>query len=143
MYGNTINIPGRILAGIRREAVVASPAECCGALVGLVTPSGWDIRTLIPLVNEASSDARFLIDAAAVMRLDRQAECAGLSLLGFYHSHPSGSALPSATDLDLACGGFLYIITEPLRGDVRAWRLRDDRSGFDELRIAASVAGAA
>lgn len=142
MYGHTITIPQRILSGIRREAVTASPAECCGALVGIATLGGWEIRTLIPLVNEASSDTRFLIDAATVMRLDRQAGCAGLSLLGFYHSHPSGCALPSATDLDFACGGFLYIIAEPRRGDVRAWRLRDDRSGFDELRIA-SVAGAA
>jgi proteasome lid subunit RPN8/RPN11 len=136
-----VNIPPRVLAGMRRHAVACVPAECCGALIGQAAGDRIDLRGLIPLENEATEPDRYRIGAATVLRLDRQAACAGLQLVGFYHSHPSCDASPSPKDLELASPGFIYMIV-PSEGAVRGWRLRDDRAGFDELSLEL-LAGAA
>jgi len=130
-----ISIPARVLAGLRREAAAAAPAECCGALAGVPAPGDLRVRTLIPVPNGTHAPGRYLIDAATVLRLERQAMSAGLNLLGFYHSHPGATTEPSSIDLEHAVPGYLYVIIEPQSGDARAWRVRDDRSGFLELPL--------
>ena len=60
------------------------------------------------------------------------------TLLGFYHSHPDQPARPSQYDLDHAWPSFSYVIVSVMAGQDRAltsWRLRDDRSTFDEEMI--------
>lgn len=137
-----MNIPARIIAGLRRQAGAAAPAECCGALIGSIDERLIDVRSLIPVDNEAAAPTQYHIDADTVLRLERQASCAGLQVVGFYHSHPTESAVPSRTDVDLAFPGYLYLIVQSDLGTVRGWRLRDDRSGFSELPVTA-VAGSA
>jgi proteasome lid subunit RPN8/RPN11 len=141
MIHHSVVIPGRVLAGLRRQAAAAAPAECCGALAGLLHRGEPRIRTLIPVPNQAEEPGRYLIDAPTVLRLERQAAWAGLDIVGFYHSHPHSPAAPSGLDLQLACPGYVYIIVEPA-GCVRAWRVRDDRACFDELHLL-TLAGAA
>jgi proteasome lid subunit RPN8/RPN11 len=130
------------MAGLRREAGATAPTECCGALIGDRRGGEIEIRTLIPVPNSAPDHSSFLIDAPTVLRLERQAACAGVEVVGFYHSHPTTSAEPSARDLELAVPGYVYLIIDVARGRIRCWRLRDDRSGFDELRTSL-LAGAA
>ena len=62
----------------------------------------------------------------------------GGELLGFYHSHPDHPAKPSQYDLDHAWPFFSYIIVAVRAGtpeDMTSWRLREDRSAFDEERL--------
>jgi proteasome lid subunit RPN8/RPN11 len=94
-----------------------------------------EIRTLIPIENAAASAVHYRIEADTVLRLERQAACAGQHVVGFYHSHPALTAQPSALDLELACPGYVHLIVQTDSGAVRGWRLRDDRSGFSELPI--------
>ena len=113
------------------DAARASAAEICGALIG----DGRIVAEAVPLANESTAaDHAFLISAAEVMRIERAAERDGRMLMGFYHSHPAGEAVPSPTDVDNALPGFLYWIASRA-GVVRAWRLRDDRSCFDEVTL--------
>ena len=66
---------------------------------------------------------------------ERRAAERGATLLGFYHSHPDHPARPSRYDLDHAWPVFAYVIVAVEGGEPRAltsWRLRDDRSAFDE-----------
>lgn len=142
MGAYSVTIAPRILAGLRREAGATGPAECCGALIGLAQGREVEIRTLIPVPNTAADHFSFLIDAPTVLRLERQAACAGMHVVGFYHSHPTTAAEPSARDLELAVPGYIYVIIDVPRGSIRCWRLRDDRGGFDELRVSL-LAGAA
>lgn len=139
---NTVTVPPRIVAGVRRHAAAALPLECCGALIGVAAGRCLEVRSLIPLTNLAASPELYRIDADAVRRVELQASRTGQQVMGFYHSHPAGGALPSATDLELAFPGYLYLIVTP-GGELRAWRLRDDRSGFRELPLLCPVAGAA
>jgi proteasome lid subunit RPN8/RPN11 len=128
---------------LRRHAAAALPAECCGALIGVAGAGRTEIRTMIPVANAARRPDRYRIDAATVLRLERQAGRTGLHVVGFYHSHPRGTAVPSAVDLELAFPGYLYLIIDAHCGELRGWRLRDDRSGFHELELRNPVAGAA
>lgn len=90
---------------------------------------------MVPVATPTVSPTGYLIDADAVRRLERQASCAGVNVVGFYHSHPHSHPLPSALDLELAVPGFIYLIVEAPTGAVRGWQLRDDRSSFDELTL--------
>jgi desampylase len=143
MPAKIVTVPPRVLAGLRRHAAAARPAECCGALIGSIGRECTEIRSLIPVPNSALRHDRYLMDAGAVLRIERQAAATGLHVVGFYHSHPFGSAVPSAADLELACPGYLYLIVGGPPGDVRCWRLRDDRRGFAEVGLVDAVAGAA
>lgn len=138
----SVTIAPRILSGLRREAGLTGPAECCGVLIGLAMGEEIEIRTLIPVANAARDHSSFLIDASTVLRVERQAACANMQVVGFYHSHPTTSAEPSPQDLALAVPGYVYVIIDVPRGTIRCWRLHDDRSGFDELRVSL-LAGAA
>ncbi|HEX6309598.1 MAG TPA: M67 family metallopeptidase [Longimicrobiales bacterium] len=137
----SVTLPPRVLAGLRRETGAAAPAECCGALIGLVRGAEIEVRTLIPVPNEAHG-ATYRIDADVVLRLERQAASTSQEVVGFYHSHPVTAAEPSRADLELASPGYAYLIVDGRAGAVRCWRLRADRSGFDELPISL-LAGAA
>ena len=71
-------------------------------------------------------------------RIETRAEDAGLSLLGFYHSHPDAPAEPSQYDLLHAWPNLDYIIVSVVRAaaaDVTCWRLRDDRTAFAREEI--------
>lgn len=138
----SVTLPPRVLAGVRRETGAAAPAECCGALIGQLHGSDIEVRTLVPVPNEADGHTRYAIDADVVLRLERQAECAGQQVVGFYHSHPVTTAEPSPMDLELAAPGYVYLIVDARAGTVRCWRLLDDRSGFTELPVKV-LAGAA
>jgi proteasome lid subunit RPN8/RPN11 len=140
MFVYSVTMPPRILAGLRRHAVVTRPQECCGALLGRTLRQRVYVSTQIPLENAAAAAAsQYCIEAHAVMQLERQAARVGLDVIGFYHSHPDGPALPSPADLELACPGYVYVIIQPpvvgAAESTRAWWLDDDRSGFRELPI--------
>ena len=58
--------------------------------------------------------------------------------MGIYHSHPDSPASPSEYDRDHAWPWFSYIIVSVNAGiaaEALAWKLRDDRSGFDRLIV--------
>jgi proteasome lid subunit RPN8/RPN11 len=71
-------------------------------------------------------------------RVEREADERGLTLLGFYHSHPDAPPRPSEFDREHAWPWFVYPIIGVQGGEpveIRAWRLRDERDGYDELAL--------
>ena len=59
----------------------------------------------------ASAASHFLIDPKDHIDARREGRARGLDILGFYHSHPRGAAVPSVTDLtEAAYPGSLYAI---------------------------------
>lgn len=127
--------PG-VRAAIEQHGREAYPHECCGALLG----TGHDVVATFPLPNVTTEGPRrrFRIDDRDYLASERQAAARGLSLLGFYHSHPDHPAVPSQYDLDHAWPTFVYPIVSVVAGApvaLRAWRLTDDRSGYDEQPV--------
>ena len=118
---------------IRAHGVETYPNECCGALIGgdgVVS----DILAL-PNVTEEGPRRRFRVGDRDYLQCEKRARELGGELLGFYHSHPDHPARPSQYDLDHALPFFSYIIVAVRAGtpeDMTSWRLREDRSAFDE-----------
>lgn len=112
------------------------PNECCGALIGR---DGVVHETLaLPNTTEEGPRRRFLVRPGDYRAAEARASQSGQELLGFYHSHPDHPARPSQYDLDHAWPLFSYVIVSIVQGeaaDLRSWRLREDRSQFDEEDI--------
>jgi proteasome lid subunit RPN8/RPN11 len=55
----------------------------------------------------------------------KDARTQGLHVIGAYHSHPAGAAIPSPSDIAEASGGFdfLYVIVAPVSGTVAGYFL--------------------
>lgn len=100
------------------EAAAAHPHECCGILLG----RDGVVEGVVPCDNvHPMPDRHFEIDPAALIAAYRAARGGGPDILGYYHSHPSGFAEPSATDAAMAAGdGRLWAIVA--QGAVGWWR---------------------
>jgi proteasome lid subunit RPN8/RPN11 len=127
-------------AAMREHGASTFPHECCGALLG--RESVAQEAFALPNTTAEGPRRRFLVRPDDYRVAEKKARELGLDLLGFYHSHPDHPAVPSQYDLDHAWPSFSYVIISVMAGepgDLRSWRLRDDRSAFDEegvLRIA-------
>ena len=126
----------RHLAILHRHARASYPAECCGFLVGRVRGTAKVIARVAPARNEAaeSSRHRYLISPQAYFHAECDARGRGLTVLGFYHSHPEAAAEPSEEDRTRALPGLSYVVVavrggEP--GELRSWVLAEDRMRFD------------
>ena len=125
-----------VVSAIRSHAQHTYPDECCGALIG----HGDRTVEAFPLSNAQSENRkrRFLIGPDAYRRAEARADELGASLLGFYHSHPDHPAVPSSFDLEHAWPNLIYAIVSVREGiarELRAWRLKPDRSGFTEEEL--------
>lgn len=86
-------------------------------------------------VSGASKEREYTIATPALLEAERWARGEGLEILGYYHSHPSGSATPSALDLANAWPDTSYVILGMDEGEVsrvRSWRLAPGRDEFVE-----------
>jgi proteasome lid subunit RPN8/RPN11 len=98
------------------------PVECCGVLA-----STRDDPTLVTESHRvenvaADPESRYELDPATTVRLVDRIEAGGGDVVGFYHSHPEGPAVPSATDRAQATwSGYVYAIVSP-PATVRAYR---------------------
>ena len=131
--GQTLTISEDALDSIRRHGAETYPHECCGALL----ESNGVIVEAFNLDNTTDGPAarRFLVGPNEYRRAEARARERGGRLAGFYHSHPDHPARPSQTDLENAWPNFVYVIVSVVDGtprDVTCWRLREDRSAFDQ-----------
>ena len=126
-------VPPDVERAIRTHGAETYPNECCGALYG----RDGVVTATMPLSNTTDEGPRrrFLVRPQDYTAAERRASELGADLLGFYHSHPDHPARPSQYDLDHAWPCFSYIIVAVRDGvpeDMTSWRLRDDRSAFDQ-----------
>ncbi|MET0309440.1 MAG: M67 family metallopeptidase [Sphingomonas sp.] len=116
--GMRIAISRSVLIGIRRFSADAEPNEACGLLFG----EGSAITGFQAAENIAETpETRFEIDPGALFAALKAERAGGPKLIGYWHSHPSGDAMPSATDAAMAASdGKLWLI---VGGDVvTAWQ---------------------
>ena len=118
------------------------PEECCGVMIGRTAPGDEaEVVEIVSAANEREEESRhnrFLISPRALLQAQRSARERDLEIVGYYHSHPDHPARPSDFDRDHAWPGQSYLIISVQKGEVadcRSWRLRDDRSAFDEEKV--------
>lgn len=102
-----------VSAVMRAHAERAWPWECVGALLG----RGDEALAARPLENvEPRPRAHFEVSARELLAVEREAEARGLSVRGYYHSHPDGPASPSAQDAAFAQAGQWTVIIPVIAG---------------------------
>jgi proteasome lid subunit RPN8/RPN11 len=104
---------------IRAHGEETYPHECCGALLGLSTPEGWRVKTVMRAGNTRTDSAhnRYSIAPLELVHIEREARRQELEIAGFYHSHPDHPAQWSRTDFAEAHWlGCSYVITEVAQG---------------------------
>jgi proteasome lid subunit RPN8/RPN11 len=135
----TLSLTDAVAAAIRAHGRDAYPHECCGALIG--REGAVTEAFALPNTTEEGPRRRFLVRPDDYRVAEAHASARGAELLGFYHSHPDHPAEPSRYDLDHAWPFFSYVILSVRNGEpaqMRSWRLREDRSQFDEESLVAA-----
>jgi proteasome lid subunit RPN8/RPN11 len=140
-----IEISPGVLAAIHTQGEAAYPEEGAGLLLGKVEQrAGEQVRVvldILPLSNsreDAARHNRYLIAAQDMLAGEEEAIRRGLDVLGVFHSHPDHPNRPSEFDREWALPWYSYLITGVHAGravESRSWRLREDRSGFEEEPI--------
>lgn len=107
-----------------QHALDAAPLETCGILAGI----GDQVREVLPVRNTAADPRHFYhLDERQFVSAVFEAEKRGLSLLGFYHSHPDGEPIPSPVDVAQAAYPDMPYLIVGLKNQtprLAAWTIR-------------------
>ncbi len=136
-------------ARIFEQMEASYPNEGGGFLLGVQTGDAVQVRDIIQINNVFAAEEqyhRYAMTPQDWARLEDQADERGLSLVGYYHSHPDSPAIPSVYDRDHALPNFVYIITSVQSAnavDMRVWHLQPDRAQFAADTLVVQESGGA
>jgi len=112
-----VNIKKAALEAIEAHGADGYPNEICGFMLG---PKGdgevTEVRPARNIIVERSRD-RYEIDPRDHIRIQREADAAGLDIVGYYHSHPDHPAQASRFDTERAWAGYVYVIVSVESGE--------------------------
>jgi proteasome lid subunit RPN8/RPN11 len=130
--------PG-LLDQMRHQALAAFPNECCGLLVG--RRGGFCVTRILSSPNVTAGDPAhdFEVDPGLRIRLERELRGGDDAIIGHYHSHPNGEAIPSGRDLAQAYEPeLLWLIMAVTRdgvSEIAAYRLSSEGGGFEVIEF--------
>jgi proteasome lid subunit RPN8/RPN11 len=135
----TISLSREQLERIVLHCKEACPAEACGILIG--TTSG-DLKTVTeawPANNALASESSYEIPPETLFRAFTYAEQNGLEVLGFYHSHPSWPAEPSAVDRAQAnYPGLSYLIYSIQNNEIESYHFDGRQMALESVELTSS-----
>lgn len=113
------------------------PEEACGLVAG----RDGRAERLYPIENIHHSPVSFEMEPVQQVRAMLAMEAEGLELIAIYHSHPSGPARPSPTDVALAyypdAVQLILSLDDPARPVLRAFTIVEGRVDEVELLVEA------
>lgn len=123
-----IHISREHLRQIVAHAREGRPNEVCGLMGG----RAGKVEKLYRMENADSSPVSYSFDSGDQLRIVKEMESEGLSMVGIYHSHPEAPPLPSQTDIKRAFfpgtrepnyPGVAYVIVSLVSGEpeIRAY----------------------
>jgi proteasome lid subunit RPN8/RPN11 len=128
-----VKISRQAFDALRAHGAEGYPNEICGVLIG---PHGegraTEAKRARNIVVERSRD-RYEIDPLEHIRIQRDADQAGMDIVGYYHSHPDHPAQASRFDTERAWFGYVYVIVsvgEGKPGDTNAFIADADGGPF-------------
>lgn len=98
MPPRAIELDHDVAAAVVAYAARQHPREFVGLLAGWSTPERVRVADCVQFDNTALGDDRFAVDPIAFARAEATLRARGHCWLGFVHSHPHGTAVPSRTD---------------------------------------------
>lgn len=115
-----LRLPADIHAQILAHCLAGLPDEACGLLAA--EPGDDAVRRCYPTANAAASAKLYTVDPKDHLLADRDAEAAGLEIIGVFHSHTHTDAYPSPTDVAQAPDPAWHYVIVSLRHAVPALR---------------------
>ncbi len=109
---------------ILEHSRLSYPNEACGLLAG----DAEGPRMVYCLTNAEESASRYTIDPTEHFGALQHAERSGWELIGAFHSHVHGPAVPSPVDVaEAAEPDWVWIVAGPVEGatELRAYRIAD------------------
>lgn len=137
-------IPRTLHNEIQRHLENAFPNEGGGFLIGTVEDVDrlvTEFRAVENIFETEEQYHRYLMEDGAFQAAEDYADENGLTLLGYFHSHPNSPAIPSEYDRVHALPNFVYLILSVREGraaESLVWILADDRSQFDPAEFEAT-----
>ena len=125
---NTLLVSPQVLQAIGEHAISCYPEEACGLLVGNSTAN--EVLEFHACENIAHSAKVYTINPKQHLVIERNAEDAGLDVLGVVHSHTHTEAYPSRTDISYAsepAAHYVLISTRETGNDDGPYELRSFR----------------
>jgi proteasome lid subunit RPN8/RPN11 len=126
MAESELLVPARILEEMIAHCLDALPEEGCGLIAG--DPAKGSVTRCFPTRNAAASAKVYTVDPLEHLRADREAEAAGLEIIGVFHSHTHTDPYPSPTDVEQAPDPEWHYVLVSLRQElasVRSYRIRE------------------
>lgn len=110
-----------------------APLEACGLLAG----RDDQVEAVLPVLNQAQSPVRFVMEPREQLRAFDWIQAQGLELVGIFHSHPAGPDTASATDIAQAAYEVVHVICAPEKGHwhARGFWIEGNRATEVELKI--------
>jgi [CysO sulfur-carrier protein]-S-L-cysteine hydrolase len=100
-------LPEELKHEILEHCLAALPNEGCG----LLALDGDRVMKVYPTGNDDASPSSYTIPPREHFEAVMDAESRGWEISGSFHSHPSGPARMSATDLERALSpGWIYVV---------------------------------
>jgi len=136
-----IDIKKNHIDQIKEHAQKDYPYECCGILLGKFSGSEKTVTEILEISNEKEEENRhnrYLIPSSKILETELYAIKNGLDIVGFYHSHPDHSAIPSAYDVEHALPVYSYLIVSVYAAkavDFTISVLSPDRAKFEKELI--------
>jgi proteasome lid subunit RPN8/RPN11 len=132
-----VRLSAEAAAAIRAAAQASGPLEACGLLFGTEARIG---HASVARNVAAEPWHRFEIDPAHLFDGHRTARAGPARLIGCWHSHPGGNAVPSRHDREGALDpGWLWLIIG--QDGIRGWRPASH--GFDPVPVREVARGSA
>jgi proteasome lid subunit RPN8/RPN11 len=124
MAVRALHISGQSIKFMIDDCILREPEEACGLIVGRFDDSGALATDVMPVRNESMSTVRFSIDAMVMYKALKKSEEKGETIVGVYHSHPTGPE-PSHLDASYMNGTtYVWVIVEKC-ATVRAFVYED------------------
>lgn len=136
-----IDIKKNHIDQIKEHSQKDYPYECCGILLGKFSGVEKTVTQVLEIINEKEDENkhnRYLIPSSKILETELYAIKNGLDIVGFYHSHPDHSAIPSAYDMEHALPVYSYLIVSVYDAkavDFTISVLSDDRAKFEKELI--------
>ncbi len=135
-----IRLGTETIAAIREHGREAYPEECCGALLGTAGHGAVRVTRVERTENSSREEKRrrYVVAPLEYVRVERLADADGLSLLGFYHSHPDHPAVPSEYDREHGLPFFHYVVLAvgpESSGEIASYLLSEDRGVFEREEL--------
>ncbi len=134
-----IVLPRHIFRQLVNKSKTNLPNESCALVFSFPDDSLIVDRVIFVKNISTSPRTEYLIDPFELLSIEEKQTALGLELMGIFHSHPNGKAIPSKTDLLYSVPNLYYLILKLDQNSnttaVKCWSLANNKYSQIELSV--------